>query len=214
MIYILFSIACILPNFNYITCLVQSSTPQMGWNSWNKFACNISEDLIKETADALVSTGLSSLGYNYINLDDCWQASTRDEYGYIQADKARFPSGIKSLSDYIHSKGLKFGIYSSAGFKTCQGYPASLGLEDQDAKMYAEWGIDYLKYDNCYQDHGLPQIRYEAMKSALVNSGRDIFYSLCEWGRENPAVWASEIGANSWRVSGDIRGAIICYRYI
>lgn len=116
----------------------------------------------------------------------------------------RFPSGIKSLADYVHSKGLKLGIYSSAGFKTCQGYPASLGLEEIDAATYAEWGVDYLKYDNCYQDHGLPTHRYGEMEKALEASGREIFYSLCEWGRENPATWASGIGADSWRISMDI----------
>jgi hypothetical protein len=144
------------------------------------------------------------LGYAYLNLDDCWQSSHRDANSEIQPDAERFPSGIKALSDYVHSKGLKFGIYSSAGFKTCQGYPASLGLEEIDANLYKEWEVDYLKYDNCYQDHGLPQHRYSAMANALEATGRDIFYSLCEWGRENPAAWAGELGGNSWRVSGDI----------
>jgi len=183
----------------------KSPTPQMGWNSWNKFACDIDEDLIKQTADALVDSGLAKLGYNFVNLDDCWQASTRDENGVIQPDPVRFPSGLKALGDYVHSRGLKFGIYSSAGFKTCQAFPASLGLEEVDAASYAEWGVDYLKYDNCYQDHGLPTHRYGAMEEALEGSGRDIFYSLCEWGRENPATWAPGIGADSWRISGDIR---------
>lgn len=181
-----------------------ASTPQMGWNSWNHFACNISEELIKETADALIETGLAKLGYNYLNLDDCWQAAERDKDGSVQADRTRFPSGLQALGDYIHEKGLKFGIYSSAGFKTCQGLPASLGVEDMDAAKYAEWGVDYLKYDDCYTDHGVPQQRYPAMARALQNSGRDILYSLCEWGRENPATWAPEI-SNSWRVTLDIR---------
>jgi len=182
-----------------------SAVPQMGWNSWNKFACEITEELIKDTADALVSTGLAELGYKYVNLDDCWQAAERDASGMIQADPTRFPSGMTALGEYIHSKGLKFGIYSSAGFKTCQGFPASLGLEETDARAYAAWGVDYLKYDNCYEDHGLPKTRYGEMKKALESSGREIFYSLCEWGRENPAVWAPGIGANSWRISSDIR---------
>lgn len=184
---------------------VRIVAPQMGWNSWNKFACNISESLIKETADALVSTGLKDLGYVYMNLDDCWQAASRGADGKIEADPTRFPSGLKSLGEYIHSKGLKFGIYSSAGFKTCQAFPASLGLEEIDAASYAEWEVDYLKYDNCYEDHGVPQSRYGAMGKALKASGRDIFYSLCEWGRENPAVWGPSVGAQSWRISGDIR---------
>eukprot|EP01040_Poterioochromonas_malhamensis_P013288 gene13288-14596_t len=182
-----------------------SKTPQMGWNSWNKFACNISETLIRETADALVSSGLRDLGYVYLNLDDCWQTAKRNEQSVILADSERFPSGLKSVGEYIHSKDLKFGIYSSAGFKTCQGFPASLGLEAIDAKSYAEWEVDYLKYDNCYQDHGIPTSRYGAMAKALDATGREIFYSLCEWGRENPAVWGASIGANSWRVSGDIK---------
>jgi alpha-galactosidase len=181
-----------------------AQTPQMGWNSWNHFACDISEDLIRQTADALVDSGLSKLGYAYVNLDDCWQASERDADGNIVPDAKRFPSGMKALGDYIHDKGLKFGIYSSAGFKTCQAFPASLGMEELDAAKYAEWGVDYLKYDNCFQDHGPPQARYPPMAKALENSGRDILYSLCEWGRENPAVWAPEI-SHSWRVSGDIR---------
>lgn len=142
-----------------------------------------------------------------MNLDDCWQASVRDANGRVQVDSERFPSGLKALSDYIHSKGLKFGIYSSAGFKTCQGFPASLGVEEVDAASYSEWGVDYLKYDNCFQDYGLPQVRFPPMASALQASGRDVFYSLCEWGRENPAVWASSIGAHSWRISPDIRDA-------
>ncbi|CAM9340519.1 unnamed protein product [Ectocarpus fasciculatus] len=179
-------------------------TPQMGWNSWNHFACDISEDLIKETADALVDSGLSKLGYEYLNLDDCWQAAARDGDGNVVPDPERFPSGLRALGDYIHSKGLKFGIYSSAGFKTCQALPASLGLEDLDAAKYAEWGVDYLKYDDCFMDHGAPQQRYPAMARALERAGRDVLYSLCEWGRENPAAWAGDV-ANSWRVSLDIR---------
>lgn len=177
--------------------------PAMGWNSWNHFACDISEELIIETTDAIVNLGLNKLGYNYINLDDCWQSSQRDENGKVVPDSTRFPHGMKYVSDYVHSKGLKFGIYSSAGFKTCQGFPASLGLEELDAASYAEWGVDYLKYDNCYTDHSPPQVRFEKMSKALEQSGRDILFSLCEWGRENPSIWASELG-NSWRVSGDI----------
>jgi hypothetical protein len=152
----------------------------------------------------LISTGLADLGYRYMNLDDCWQANGRDANGKVQPETSRFPSGLSALGEYIHTKNLKFGIYSSAGFKTCQGYPASLGLEDIDAQSYVEWGVDYLKYDNCYTDHGLPQIRYKEMADALQRTGREFFYSLCEWGRENPAVWASGIGAQSWRISGDI----------
>jgi len=178
-------------------------TPAMGWNSWNKFACNIQEDLIKKTADALISTGLAAKGYQYINLDDCWQES-RDSNNRIVESKTDFPSGIKDLADYIHSKGLKFGLYSDAGFKTCAGRPGSLGYEDIDAQVYAEWGVDYLKYDNCNTDGSSPQVRYPKMSQALLKTGRPIYFSLCEWGVENPAVWAPAIG-NSWRTTGDIK---------
>eukprot|EP01039_Chlorochromonas_danica_P008549 gene8549-9422_t len=200
-----FALLCFLVCLHRLHGTGVTSTPQMGWNSWNKFACNISETLIKETADALVSSGLSALGYDFVNLDDCWQAASRDSSGRVQADAERFPSGLQALGEYLHSKGLKFGIYSSAGFRTCQGYPASLGVEAVDAQAYADWGVDYLKYDNCYQDHGVPQSRYSAMANALEGVDREIFYSLCEWGRENVAAWASRIGAQSWRISGDIR---------
>lgn len=152
-----------------------------------------------------MSTGLASLGFVYLNLDDCWQAQSRDSNGRVQPDSERFPSGMKALSEYVHGKGLKFGIYSSAGFKTCQAFPASLGLEEIDAATYAEWEVDYLKYDNCYQDRGLPVSRYGDMGKALEQTGREIFYSLCEWGRENPATWGPDVGAQSWRISGDIR---------
>src|ERR1035437_6536119 len=121
-------------------------TPPMGWNSWNKFACNVSEKLIKEAADELVSTGMRDAGYQYVVIDDCWQIK-RDSMGFIVADPERFPSGIKALADYVHSKGLKFGIYSCAGTKTCAGRPGGRGHEFQDAYMYAKWGVDYLKYD-------------------------------------------------------------------
>mmetsp|Transcript_2013 Transcript_2013/g.3583 ORF Transcript_2013/g.3583 Transcript_2013/m.3583 type:complete len:602 (+) Transcript_2013:2-1807(+) len=178
-------------------------TPPMGWNSWNHFACDISEELIKETADAILDTGLQSMGYEYINLDDCWQASERDMEGRIMPDAERFPSGMKALGDYLHERGFKFGIYSSAGFKTCEAYPASLGREEIDAEVYASWGVDYLKYDNCYTDFGVPEKRYPPMSEALDQAGRPVVYSLCEWGRANPATWADKI-SNLWRGSADI----------
>eukprot|EP01031_Cornospumella_fuschlensis_P033813 gene33813-40913_t len=195
----------LLANVYLVWGKVQNLTPQMGWNSWNKFACNISESLIKETAEALISTGLVDLGYNYVNLDDCWQAAERDANGRVQEDSTRFPSGLKALGEYLHSKGLKFGIYSSAGFKTCQAFPASLGLEANDVSSYEEWGVDYLKYDNCYEDGARPVNRFSPMAQALQKSQREIFFSLCEWGRDNPAAWAPAIGGDSWRISGDIR---------
>lgn len=177
-------------------------TPQMGWNSWNHFACNVSEDLIKKTADALISSGLASYGYNYINIDDCWQID-RDANGYIIEDPDRFPSGMGALADYIHSIGLKFGLYSDAGFYTCQHRPGSLGYEKQDATSYASWNVDYLKYDNCYNDGTPPEERYPPMRDALNATGHPIFFSMCEWGVDDPATWAADVG-NSWRTTDDI----------
>ncbi|CAI9273236.1 unnamed protein product [Lactuca saligna] len=179
-------------------------TPQMGWNSWNHFACNIEEKLIRETADAMVSTGLAAAGYQYVNLDDCWAELNRDSKGNFVPKRDTFPSGIKALADYVHNKGLKLGIYSDAGSLTCsKQMPGSLGHEEQDAKTFASWGIDYLKYDNCNNQDISPKERYPVMTKALQNSGRPIFYSLCEWGQEDPATWAHGVG-NSWRTTGDI----------
>jgi len=184
-----------------------ASRPAMAWNTWNKFACNVSEALIKSTADQLLALQLDKLGYTYVNLDDCWQSRSRDALGQLQADPSRFPSGLASLADYLHDRGLRFGIYSSAGFFTCAAnasFPASLGLETTDATSFSEWGMDYLKYDNCMEDKGRPTVRYPPMAKALQETQRDVYYSLCEWGRENPAAWAASIGASSWRVSNDI----------
>ncbi|TKW32439.1 hypothetical protein SEVIR_2G168700v4 [Setaria viridis] len=180
-------------------------TPQMGWNSWNHFACNINEDIIRQIADAMVDSGLAKLGYDYINIDDCWAAYDRDSQGNLVANPSTFPSGIKVLADYVHGKGLKLGVYGDAGSFTCSNkMPGSLGYEEQDAKTFASWGVDYLKYDNC-NDQGLsPQPRYINMSKALLNSGRNIFFSLCEWGVDDPATWASGVG-NSWRTTGDIQ---------
>ena len=177
-------------------------TPQMGWNSWNKFGCSINDQLIRDTIDALNKSGLIELGYNYINLDDCWQKS-RDENGTIIPDPTNFPNGIKSLADYAHSKGLKFGLYSDAGIYTCGGRPGSLGYEEIDAKTYAEWGIDYLKYDNCYNEDLPSRDRYIKMRDALNKTGRQIFYSMCSWGADDVSTWGREVG-NSWRTTGDI----------
>ncbi|KAJ8769957.1 hypothetical protein K2173_009039 [Erythroxylum novogranatense] len=179
-------------------------TPQMGWSSWNHFACQINETIIKETADALVSSGLSAVGYEYVNIDDCWAELNRDSEGNFVAKAATFPSGIKALADYVHSKGLKLGIYSDAGTQTCsKSMPGSLGYEERDANTFASWGIDYLKYDNCNDNSISPKERYPKMTKALLNSGRPIFFSLCEWGQEDPATWAASVG-NSWRTTGDI----------
>ncbi|KAL8171439.1 hypothetical protein V2J09_023243 [Rumex salicifolius] len=178
-------------------------TPQMGWNSWNYFACNIDEVVIQETADALVSTGLADLGYIYVNIDDCWSNQSRSLEGKLVPDQKTFPSGIKALSDYVHDKGLKLGIYSDAGVFTCQVRPGSLYYENSDAEQFASWGVDYLKYDNCYNLGIAPKERYPPMRDALSATNRSIFYSLCEWGVDDPALWADKVG-NSWRTTDDI----------
>ncbi len=181
-----------------------AETPPMGWNSWNHYGCNIDANIIKETADAMVSTGMKDAGYKYIVIDDCWMDSVRTASGRLQNNPKRFPDGIKAVADYVHSKGLKFGIYSSAGTKTCQGLPASLDHENEDAKTFASWGVDYLKYDNC-NNQGRPLIeRYTAMHNALKAAGRPIVFSLCEWGVDSPWEWAPKLG-NLWRTTGDIR---------
>ncbi|CAI9275332.1 unnamed protein product [Lactuca saligna] len=191
-----------------------ADTPPMGWNSWNHFGCNISESMIRETADAIVSTGLAKLGYKYVNIDDCWAEYTRDQQGNFVARKSTFPSGIKALADYVHNKGLKLGIYSDSGSMTCsKTMPGSLGYEEQDAKMFASWGIDYLKYDNCNNEGLKPTIRYPIMTRALMNAGRPIFFSLCEWGDMHPALWGSKIG-NSWRTTNDITDTWLSMMYI
>jgi alpha-galactosidase len=176
----------------------------MGWNSWNKFACDINEKLIRETADAMVKSGMRDAGYIYVNIDDCWMAPQRDANGRLQPDPKRFPHGIKALADYVHSIGMKLGIYSSAGTKTCQGLPASLDHETGDAQSFAEWGIDYLKYDNC-NNEGRPALaRYTAMRDALAATGRPIVFSLCEWGSNRPWLWGRQVGGSLWRTTGDI----------
>jgi len=178
-------------------------TPPMGWNSWNKFACNVSEDLIKTVADAIATNGMKDAGYQYIVIDDCWQVS-RDADGNIVADTQRFPSGIKALADYVHAKGLKFGIYSDAGTKTCAGRPGSQGHEYQDALQYAKWGVDYLKYDWCNTGTRNAEEAYTTMSQALLSTGRPIVFSICEWGTNKPWLWAKGIG-NLWRTTGDIQ---------
>ena len=179
-----------------------SQTPQMGWSSWNKFQGNIDEDIIKSIADAMVSCGLKDAGYTYINIDDCWHGK-RDADGFIQADPKHFPHGIKALADYVHSRGLKLGIYSDAGSETCAGRPGSLGHEYQDALQYARWGIDYLKYDWCNTTNVNAQGVYQLMRDALLATGRPIFFSMCEWGDNHPWRWAKGIG-DSWRIGPDI----------
>ena len=179
-----------------------SLTPQMGWSSWNNFQGNINEDIIKSIADAMVASGLKDAGYTYINIDDCWHGK-RDADGFIQADPKHFPHGIKALADYVHSRGLKLGIYSDAGSETCAGRPGSLGHEYQDALQYARWGIDYLKYDWCNTTNINVQGAYQLMRDALQATGRPIFFSMCEWGDNHPWRWAKGIG-DSWRIGPDI----------
>ncbi len=179
-----------------------AQTPPMGWNSWNKFACNVSEDLIKSVADAMATNGMKDAGYQYVVIDDCWQVG-RDENGFIVADPQHFPSGIKALADYVHSKGLKFGLYSDAGVKTCAGRVGSQGHEYQDAMQYARWGVDYLKYDWCSTFTRNAEEAYSTMSNALLATGRPIVFSMCEWGTANPWVWGKGIG-NLWRTTGDI----------
>jgi alpha-galactosidase len=184
-------------------------TPPMGWNSWNKFACDVNEQLIRETADAMVSSGMKDAGYQYINIDDCWHGE-RDSLGFIQPDPTRFPSGMKALGDYIHSKGLKFGIYSDAGWKTCGGKPGSRGHEYQDAMQYADWGVDYLKYDWCNTEALNAEGAYLTMRDALYAAGRPIVFSLCEWGNNKPWDWGKKIG-HLWRTTGDITACFDCF---
>ncbi|WP_329061130.1 ricin-type beta-trefoil lectin domain protein [Streptomyces sp. NBC_01429] len=181
-------------------------TPQMGWNDWNSFGCDVNETLVRQTADVMVSSGMAAAGYQYVNIDDCWSEWNRDGNGSLVEDHNKFPSGMKALADYVHGKGLKLGIYSSAGTVTCQGYPASLGYEQRDANTWASWGIDYLKYDNCGDHQGRSgQDRYTAMRDALANTGRPILFAICNWGEDDVNQWGPATG-NSWRTTWDIEG--------
>ncbi|HVA01861.1 MAG TPA: glycoside hydrolase family 27 protein [Terriglobia bacterium] len=182
-----------------------ASAPPMGWNSWNHFACKVSDAIIRAQASAMAINGMKAAGYEYINIDDCWQGK-RDASGIIHGNK-RFPD-MKALADFVHSKGLKLGIYSSPGPRTCAGYPGSYGHEEQDAKTYAAWGIDYLKYDWCsarevYKPSQMPAV-YKKMHEALAGTGRPIVYSLCEYGMDRVWRWGASVGGNLWRTTGDI----------
>lgn len=183
-------------------------TPPMGWNSWNKFAQNVDENMIREIADAMVTSGLKDAGYTYIVIDDYWHGE-RDSLGFIHPNKDRFPSGMKALADYIHSKGLKFGIYSCAGAETCGHQPGSRGYEYQDAYMYAKWGVDYLKYDWCSSKNLNSIGSYTTMSEAIKKAGRPIVFSLCEWGSTHPWEWATTVG-HLWRTTGDIYNCFDC----
>lgn len=182
-----------------------SRTPPMGWNSWNTFGSNINEELIRNTADNMVAKGFLEAGYNYLVIDDCWSEMKRDENGRIVASKEKFPNGMKAVADYVHSKGLKFGMYSCCGTRTCAGYPGSFEYEYIDAETFASWGIDFLKYDYCLR----PTISegkhlYRKMAMALRSTGRDILFSACNWGADNVYDWIRSSGAHMFRSTGDI----------
>lgn len=180
-------------------------TPPMGWNSWNTFGEHINEKLIFETADAMVAKGLLQKGYEYLVIDDCWSLRERDRNECLVADPEKFPNGMKAVADYVHAKGLKFGMYSCAGNLTCAAYPGSFEHEFIDAKTFAEWGVDFLKYDYCYHSpiiHG--KYLYQRMGLALQNCGRDILLSACSWGSDETHEWIKTTGASAWRSTGDI----------
>ena len=182
-----------------------ASRPPLGWNSWNTFGEHISDALIREMADFMVDQGWLAAGYNYLVIDDCWSLRDRDENGLLVPDPAKFPHGMKDLADYVHSKGLKFGMYSCAGVMTCAGYPSSYDHEFVDAQTFASWGVDFLKYDFCnFPESGDCRNRYQTMAMALKASGRDILFSACNWGRHDPWKWMRSRGAHMYRSTGDI----------
>lgn len=187
-----------------------AQTPPMGWNSWNAFDLNINSKIVKAVADSMVSKGLAAAGYQYIVIDDGWQIA-RDNDGKIIADSTRFPEGIKYLADYVHSKGLKFGIYTCCGTKTCGGRPGSYGYEAIDAKTYAEWGVDFIKEDWCFTDGLDTRTQYKIMSDAIKETGRPILLSLCEWGVSSPWEWGRGIGS-MWRTTSDIQDCFDCIR--
>jgi alpha-galactosidase len=178
-------------------------TPPMGWNSWNTFQVKIDEPLLKGMVDAYVSSGMRDAGYTYFVLDDGWMAMDRDKDGNLVADPKKFPNGMKEFADYVHSKGLKFGIYNCAGTKTCAGYPGTHGYEYQDARQYASWGVDYLKFDWCNTDSINARDAYTTMSKAIRAAGRPMIFSLCEWGNHQPWLWAKNVG-QLWRTTSDI----------
>ena len=195
-----------LPALHKVADNGSARTPPMGWNSWNKFAGRVDDRAVRGMADAMATNGMKDVGYVYVNIDDTWEGD-REKDGNITTNK-KFPD-MKALADYVHSKGLKIGIYSSPGPNTCAGYEGSYGHEEQDAKRYAEWGIDYLKYDWCgarnlYKDEEMQAV-YQIMGEALLRVGRPILYSLCQYGRSEVWKWGPEVGGNTWRTTGDIR---------
>lgn len=209
----LWSLLLCLPIFNHVAVAQKfeglALTPPMGWNSWNTFEVDINEDLIKQTADIMVSSGMRDAGYTYVVVDDGWEAMERDKNGNLVADPKKFPSGMKALADYIHARGLKFGIHNDAGTRTCNGFPGGRGYEYQDARLYASWGVDYLKYDWCNTGKANAEETYKIMRDALYAAGRPVVYSLCEWGDNKPWEWAKDIG-HLWRTTGDITDCYNC----
>src|SRR6187402_1505681 len=184
-------------------------TPPMGFNTWNTFASKIDEYMVREIADAMVKNGMRDAGYNYIVIDDTWSAMERDTQGNLQAHPEKFPSGMKAVGDYLHERGFKFGIYNCAGTKTCAGYPGCWGHEFQDALKYAEWGVDYLKYDWCNSGTADPKDAYIRMRDALYAAKRPVVFSICEWGHSKPWEWAKDVG-HLWRTTGDIMDCYDC----
>lgn len=181
------------------------AVPPMGWNSWNTFTEKINETLVKETVDAMKERGLLEAGYEYVVIDDCWSLKERDREGKLAADPEKFPGGIKALADYIHEKGFKFGMYSCCGTRTCADYPGSFEHEFEDARQFADWGVDYLKYDNCFKPQNQDgKTLYRRMGMALANSGRDIVFSACQWGTDCVYDWIRSTGAHLFRSTVDI----------
>ncbi len=181
-------------------------TPPMGWNNYNAYGNTATASLIEQTALAIHNNGMQAAGYQYVNTDDAWMQPSRDSSGNLVPNPSKFPGGMKAVADYVHSLGLKFGIYEDAGTATCAGYPGSLGHETQDANLFASWGVDYLKYDNC-NNNGIPgQTRYTTMSNALKATGRSILFSLCSWGQESVWTWGGGVG-NMWRTTGDINAS-------
>ena len=179
--------------------------PPLGWNSWNTFGPNISDALIREMADTLVSRGYRDAGYEYLVIDDCWSLRDRNDAGLLVPDPEKFPSGMKAVADYVHAKGLKIGMYSCAGVMTCAGYPSSYDHEFTDAETFAAWGVDFLKYDFCnFPETGDCRTRYQTMSMALKSTGRPILFSACNWGRHDPWNWMRSVGAHMYRSTGDI----------
>ncbi len=184
-------------------------TPPMGWNSWNTFETRIDEKLIRETAEAIIAGGMQKAGYHYIVIDDGWEAMERDSLGRLVPDPKRFPGGMKALGDFLHEKGFRFGIHNCAGTLTCSGFPGGRGHEFEDARTYASWGVDYLKYDWCYHGTANAEETYKTMRDALHAAGRPVVFSLCEWGNNKPWLWGKDVG-HLWRTTGDVTDCFDC----